>query len=56
MLALYLNGNKKITLRQIDQQCHQENIQERISKYSFNKSYIKPFVAIPVLMYVFFFE
>ncbi len=56
MLAQYLTGNKKVTLRQIDLQCQQENIQERISKYSFNKSYLKPLVAIPIYVYVFFFE
>ena len=56
MVSRFMNGDKNITLRDIDLQSDKERFQYYLDYCSLNRSYLIPIVFIPVVLYWIFWD
>ncbi len=56
MTCRWMDGDKSITLRDIDRQCYKERLEYLLDYCSFNRRYLIPVIFIPVVLYSFFLD
>lgn len=56
LLCRYVNGDKTVTIRDIEKQEYIEMFENRLDRWSFNKSFLKPIIFIPIFIFSVLFD